>query len=64
MLPLNFLSFFFFLFEACLAFTFNKCAKNNQEMAKQIVVFLDGNNVICKIKFKGKKHEFKSQKTD
>ena len=64
MLPLNFLSFFFFLFEACLAFTFNKCAKNNQEMAKQTVVFLDGNNVICKIKFKGKKHEFKSQKSD
>ena len=33
-------------------------------MAKQTVVFLDGKNVICKIKFKDKKHEFKSQKVD
>ena len=64
MCPLYFISFFFFLFEACLAFDFNKYAENNQEMAKQTVVFLDGKNVICKIKFKGKKHEFKSQKID
>lgn len=49
MFPQIFRFVFFFFFDACLVFIFNKCAENNWEIAKWIVVFLEGKMSFTKL---------------